>query len=130
MYKISVEDTFSAAHFLRNYKGKCERLHGHNWRVTLRIAGNTLKTGQDMLMDFSEAKKHLSRALSVLDHRNLNEIPPFDRINPSAENIARYIFEKITSRLKKTAARSNIRVASVSVRENEKTEAEYSESEN
>jgi len=126
MYKISVEDTFSAAHFLRNYKGKCERLHGHNWRVTLKIAGDALIPGQDMLIDFSEAKKYLSRALADLDHRNLNEVPPFDRINPSAENIARYVFEKISSRLKKSAARrNNIRVESVSVRENDKTEAEY-----
>jgi len=79
-----------------------------------------------MLIDFSEAKKYLSRALADLDHRNLNEVPPFDRINPSAENIARYVFEKISSRLKKSAARrNNIRVESVSVRENDKTEAEY-----
>ncbi len=125
MYKISVEDTFSAAHFLRHYEGKCERLHGHNWKVRIKISGKKLKMPQGMLIDFSVAKKILSQALSPLDHQNLNEVTPFNKINPSAENIARYIFKKIATALKKITPTAHLE--SVSVWESDKNEAEYQE---
>ena len=93
-YEISVEKYFSAAHALREYKGKCERLHGHNWRVLVVVSGQKLD-GVGMVMDFSELKKILEVALSNLDHSFLNEADPFDKINPTAENIAEYILNKI-----------------------------------
>ena len=97
-YEISIEKYFSAAHALREYKGKCERLHGHNWRVLVVVGGQKLdKIG--MLIDFSELKKILEGALLNLDHSYLNETEPFDKINPTAENIAEYIFNKINIQL-------------------------------
>jgi len=93
-YKLSVTDWFSSAHFLRQYKGKCENLHGHNWKVRVSVSGNKLdKTG--MLLDFTDMKKYLKQVISYLDHKLLNEIEPFDKINPTAENIAAFIFEKM-----------------------------------
>ena len=97
-YEISVEKYFSAAHALREYKGKCERLHGHNWRVLVVVGGQKLD-GIGMLMDFSELKKILEGSLSNLDHSFLNESDPFDKINPTAENIAEYILNKIKTQL-------------------------------
>lgn len=97
-YEISVEKHFSAAHALREYKGKCERLHGHNWRVLLVVCGQKLDA-IGMLMDFSELKKMLESALSNLDHTYLNEAEPFNKINPTAENIAEYILNKIKTQL-------------------------------
>jgi len=97
-YEISVEKYFSAAHALREYKGKCERLHGHNWRVLVVVGGQKLD-GIGMLMDFSELKKILEGSLSNLDHSFLNESDPFDKINPTAENIAEYILNKIKNQL-------------------------------
>jgi len=93
-YKLSVFDFFSSAHFLRQYKGKCENLHGHNWKVKICFTGTKLdQTG--MLIDFTDMKKYLKEIISYLDHKLLNEIEPFDKINPTAENIATFIFNKM-----------------------------------
>lgn len=101
MYTVTVEDDFSAAHNLRNYKGKCEKLHGHNYRVRLTVSGNTLdKSG--MLVDFTILKNILKNVLSKFDHGYLNDIPPFDKINPTAENIAEQICKQIQSVIKKS----------------------------
>lgn len=94
MYELHVEDSFAAAHFLREYRGKCERLHGHNWKIELDLVGEKL-TREGFLIDFCDAKKILKQALVELDHECLNEKPPFDRINPTTENISRYLFERI-----------------------------------
>lgn len=95
-YTVSVEKTFSSAHALRGYKGKCERLHGHNWKVKVSICGNKLnKVG--MLVDFADVKVIIEKILARLDHQYLNEIPPFDKTNPTAENIAAYIFSEAKS---------------------------------
>lgn len=98
MFYLQVEDDFASAHQLREYKGKCENLHGHNWRVLIRVKGEQLdKTG--MLMDFGILKKLLKDTLDQLDHKFLNETPPFDAINPTSENIARHLYEEIGKRL-------------------------------
>jgi len=97
-YEISVEKYFSAAHALREYKGKCERLHGHNWRVLVVVGAQKLNS-IGMVMDFSELKKMLEIAFSNLDHSFLNETEPFDKTNPTAENIAEYILNKIKAQL-------------------------------
>ena len=99
MYEVSVEHTFAAGHALRNYKGKCENVHGHNYRVRVVISGNTLdQTG--MLADFVELKRLLREISEPMDHVFLNDIEPFTQLNPSAENIARYICEQMEQRLK------------------------------
>ena len=94
MFEVNVERMFAAAHALRDYKGGCERTHGHNWRVIVTLEGNELdKTG--MLADFIEVKARVDKVVAYLDHRFLNEIKPFDEVNPSAENIARWILEEL-----------------------------------
>jgi len=99
MFEVSVEHTFAAAHFLRNYHGKCENLHGHNYKVEICVAGPELDDA-GMLVDFVELKRLLRGAAEKLDHQFLNEIAPFDVLNPSAENISRYLYEEISSGLK------------------------------
>lgn len=98
MYLISVEKDFDAAHFLRGYGGKCERLHGHRFRVVARLEATKLnRTG--MAYDFTELKKQLGAVLEKYDHRCLDEIPPFDKINPSSENIAATVYGELKKRL-------------------------------
>jgi 6-pyruvoyltetrahydropterin/6-carboxytetrahydropterin synthase len=97
MYQISVEDEFSAAHFLSHYNGKCEKLHGHNYRVRVWVCGEKLNEG-GMLADFSLLKKMLKEVLAVLDHANLNDLEIFNN-DPSAERIAKFIFDGIQSKL-------------------------------
>ncbi len=121
MYKIRVTRHFAGAHFLKGYHGKCENLHGHNWKVEAEFACDDLdKIG--IALDFKIVKKELDRILDELDHTLLNNHPAFKRINPSAENIANYIFKRLTKQFQKRA-----RVKSVTVWESENASAEYSE---
>jgi 6-pyruvoyltetrahydropterin/6-carboxytetrahydropterin synthase len=94
MFEICVEHTFAAAHQLRNYRGKCENLHGHNYRVEVTVEGEELQDN-GLLFDFTELKKSLRATTEYLDHQYLNDLEPFTRINPSAENVARFICEEI-----------------------------------
>ncbi len=98
MFELEVEDHFSAAHSLRDYKGKCEKLHGHNWLVRLTLGGDALN-GQGMLMDFHDARALLSRAIAEWDHANLNELEQFEVLNPTTENIAGIVCERIAAEL-------------------------------
>jgi 6-pyruvoyltetrahydropterin/6-carboxytetrahydropterin synthase len=98
MFEICVEHTFAAAHALRNYYGKCENLHGHNYRVQVGMEGADLDEN-GLLFDFTKLKKQLRETSAYLDHQNLNELAPFDTVNPSAENIARFICEDIQKKL-------------------------------
>ena len=114
MYKIKVISYFSGAHSLRHYKGKCESLHGHNWKVEARVlAAKTNKTG--MIMDFGDLKTKLNAILETLDHKYLNDIPYFKKENPSSETIAKYIYIN----LKKTINNTNLRMGPVTVWETE-----------
>jgi 6-pyruvoyltetrahydropterin/6-carboxytetrahydropterin synthase len=98
MYEISVEKHFDAAHFLRGYRGKCEALHGHSYRVVVRVKASQLdKIG--LAYDFTELKRHLNDILSRFDHTCLNDVAPFNRINPSAENIAATIYDELKKKL-------------------------------
>jgi 6-pyruvoyltetrahydropterin/6-carboxytetrahydropterin synthase len=101
-YKLSVTKNFAAAHFLREYNGKCESLHGHNWKVRVAFLGTKLDD-KGMLIDFTDIKMHLCKIISCLDHKFLNEISPFDKINPTAENIAMFIFKQFDSIVAKNA---------------------------
>lgn len=94
MFTVSVTSEFNAAHMLRDYKGKCENLHGHNWLVEASIKGNELnETG--MLVDFGDLRTHLTKVLEKLDHRFINESDYFKKINPTSENIAKYIYDEL-----------------------------------
>ncbi len=98
MYEVRVEADFAAAHFLRDYHGKCENLHGHNYKVYAHVSGNKLNEG-GMLLDFTFLKTALREVCKELDHTNLNDNPVFDQ-NPSAERIAEYIYNRILARLR------------------------------
>ena len=96
MYRITVYDYFSSAHQLVGYKGKCEEVHGHNWKVEIQVEGEDLdNTG--MLIDFKDIKTILKDAIEEFDHKMLNDIPPFDKINPSSELLAKHLHEKISN---------------------------------
>lgn len=110
-YEVTAEVRFSAAHNLRDYSGDCERLHGHNWHVTATVTREELDE-QGMVMDFRLLKKLLKGITAGLDHRYLNEVPPFDRLNPTSETIAEYIFQRLAEELP-----DGVRLASVSVDE-------------
>ena len=95
MYTLKVEGAFEAAHRVVNYPGKCDRLHGHNWKVEALVAGTELDE-LGMLVDFKAIKGALKAALDRFDHRFLNELEPFSTgVNPTAENLARIIFEEL-----------------------------------
>ena len=118
MYSIKVEGNFSSAHNLRGYKGKCEDLHGHNWKIEVVAQKNDLdKIG--MVLDFKYLKKKLNNLLDEFDHKYLNKIPYFKKVNPTSENIASYIY----LRLKKSVPE----VKSVTVWENNASSATYEE---
>ncbi len=120
MYVISVEQHFDAAHFLRGYGGKCEALHGHRFRAAVRVSAHTLDdTG--MAYDFTLLKKHLGEVLSRYDHACLNDVPPFDGINPSSENLARTIYEGLAEKL----AEAPVKLAGVDVWESPESRASY-----
>ncbi len=92
MYRITVENDFSSAHQLREYDGKCSSLHGHNWRIQLTVRTRELDS-QGISIDFGRMKRILAELVERFDHVDLNKTPPFDKLNPTAENIARTIFE-------------------------------------
>ncbi len=122
MYELMIETNFSAAHALRGYKGKCEALHGHNWKVQVHVVAEKLNE-IDIAIDFHDLKKYTNELLSQLDHRFLNEVFPFTEINPSSENIARWIFEN----LKKKVNSEHVRLSAVTVWESDTASATYYE---
>jgi len=99
LFEVMIERNFSSAHQLRGYRGKCENLHGHNYKIEIYARGRELdKTG--LLVDFVELKAAADEVVNYLDHRNINELPPFDEeLNPSAENLARYILERVAAQV-------------------------------
>jgi len=122
MYDLMIETQFSAAHQLRGYKGKCESLHGHNWRVQVTVSSDKLDD-VGMALDFHELKAMTVEVTSSLDHAFLNEVFPFTEINPSSENIAKWIYES----LKKKVESKQCNMTSVTVWENETASATYYE---
>jgi len=94
MYELMVETCFSSAHQLRGYKGVCEKLHGHNWKVEVIVSGKRLdKAG--MVIDFKKLKSRMNKVLNKLDHKHINRLEYFKRVNPTSENIAKYIFDNL-----------------------------------
>lgn len=94
MYSLTVKDHFDAAHALHGYPGECAGLHGHTWDVEVTVEGEALD-GIGIVYDFKRLKEDLASALERYDHRMLNEVPPFDGLNPTAENLARVVFEEL-----------------------------------
>jgi 6-pyruvoyltetrahydropterin/6-carboxytetrahydropterin synthase len=122
MFEVSVEETFAAGHALRGYKGKCENLHGHNYRVRVTLEGRELDS-VGLLYDFVHLKQVIQGVIRSLDHRYLNEFAPFDALNPSAENISKYIYDETSKQMK--AAPNGARIASITVWETDTTAATY-----
>jgi len=120
MYEVTIIKSFSAAHLLAQIGGKCEELHGHNFRVEVTLAAPDLnKSG--LLIDFRVVKKWLNEILDQMDHKHLNELPCFAGINPSAENIAKYIYNQ----MKPKAKESQVRIARIKVWESENAAVAY-----
>jgi len=122
MYELTVETTFSAAHQLRGYKGKCEHLHGHNWKVQVHVSAKKLNS-IDIAIDFHELKDLLREVVAPLDHSMLNEVFPFTEKNPSSENIAKWIYDCLSKKLKK----KGVMLSAVTVWESETASATYYE---
>ncbi|MFH2138329.1 MAG: 6-carboxytetrahydropterin synthase QueD [Candidatus Omnitrophota bacterium] len=122
MFEISVVMSFSAAHNLRNYKGKCEQLHGHNWQVEAVFGSESLDPSA-MVMDFKDAKKILKSVIKHFDHKYINDVEYFKSVNPTSENIVQFIFRQLRVKVK----RKNCNVLRVSVWETPTSKATYYE---
>jgi len=99
LYEVFKDASISGAHRLRDYKGPCENLHGHNWRVRLYVGASALNS-TGMVIDFKVLKDAMKTVCDRFDHTYLNEVAPFDEINPTAENICRYIFDEVNLRIR------------------------------
>jgi 6-pyruvoyltetrahydropterin/6-carboxytetrahydropterin synthase len=122
MFEVSVDETFSAGHALRGYKGKCENPHGHNYKVRVTLEGEGLDS-IGLLFDFVHLKQVLHRLINTMDHRYLNDQAPFNEINPSAENIAKYLYDETSQKMR--GMENAPRLASVTVWETDTTFATY-----
>jgi 6-pyruvoyltetrahydropterin/6-carboxytetrahydropterin synthase len=120
MYEVKVITQFSAAHRLENFYGKCEALHGHNWKVEVFLKGEPLDDA-GLLMDFGQVKARTRELLEELDHKYLNELPAFQQQNPSSENLARYLYERLAA----TLNNDGVRVHRVNVWESDTSCASY-----
>jgi 6-pyruvoyltetrahydropterin/6-carboxytetrahydropterin synthase len=100
MYEIVVESHIDAAHYLRDYKGKCENLHGHRYKIVVKVTADKLND-IGLAYDFTDLKKHLNDICGRYDHTCLNDVPPFDKINASSENLAATIYKELKKKLSK-----------------------------
>jgi len=121
MFELKVIADFAAAHRLRNFSGNCEKLHGHNWKVEVILSGDKLNEA-GLLIDFREVKEATDRILKELDHSFLNDLPQFKNENPSSENIAAYLFEKLSGELND----SHLKVTKITAWESDSACASYS----
>jgi 6-pyruvoyltetrahydropterin/6-carboxytetrahydropterin synthase len=120
MYELKIITQFAAAHRLENFNGKCEALHGHNWKVEVFLAGEQLDEA-GLLVDFGLIKARTNALLEEIDHKYLNELEAFREQNPSSENLARYLFERLSA----TMIRDGVRVSRVNVWESDTSCASY-----
>jgi 6-pyruvoyltetrahydropterin/6-carboxytetrahydropterin synthase len=121
MFEVSVQQTFAAGHALRNYRGKCENVHGHNYKIEVTVQGEQLDS-IGLLVDFVEIKRAMKATIDYLDHQFINDLAPFTEINPSAENIAKFYHDRITEGLTPGVP---VRVAQVKVWETDTSSAVY-----
>lgn len=122
-YLLKVVSDFASAHTLRDYPGACARMHGHNWKVETEVEATTLDN-VGMGIDFKAIRKATTELTDKLDHRYLNEISPFDEVNPTAENIAAYIYQGLSEKLNS----DHIKVKAVTLWETERACVRYTES--
>jgi 6-pyruvoyltetrahydropterin/6-carboxytetrahydropterin synthase len=122
VYTLRVVAEFASAHTLRGYPGACSQLHGHNWKVEVEVVARELDT-LGMGIDFKAIRQSAKGLLSQLDHRYLNEVPPFDRLNPTAENIAAHLFKSLSEQLND----NRVKVRGVTVWETDRASARYTE---
>jgi 6-pyruvoyltetrahydropterin/6-carboxytetrahydropterin synthase len=125
MYEVTVDADFSSGHYLRNYKGKCENPHGHNYKVSVTLAGTELDEA-GLLLDFKLLKQVLSPIIEHLDHRMLNELEPFTVLNPSAENMAKYFYDATSQRIA-TMTQGRVHVKKAAIWETDTNRATYYE---
>ena len=125
MFEVTVEADFSSGHYLRNYKGKCENPHGHNYKVRGTLAGAELDAA-GLLLDFRLLKQVLRPVIERLDHQMLNDLEPFTVLNPSAENLAKYFYDETNHHLTDVTA-GRVRVKDCTIWETDTTTATYYE---
>jgi 6-pyruvoyltetrahydropterin/6-carboxytetrahydropterin synthase len=125
MFEVTVEAGFSSGHYLRNYHGKCENPHGHNYRVLVTLAGAELDEA-GLLLDFKLLKNLLKPVVEYLDHRMINDLPPFTELNPSAENLARYFYDETSVHLQALTA-GRVRIKDCTIFETDTSFARYYE---
>ncbi len=124
MFEVTVEQAFSAAHRLPNYPGKCANLHGHNYKVQVTITGDQLDS-LGMLVEFEIIKQALAPWIEKFDHAYLNEIPPFDQLPPTAENLAKFFHDEVAKAIRQPGAAAGAKVSLVRVLETDKCSAAY-----
>lgn len=122
MYELMIRTKFAAAHQLRNYNGRCENLHGHNWKVDVYIQAESVND-IGLAIDFKELKDSTDYLLEQVEHRFINEVFPFTEINPSSENIAKWLYDGLTKKLND----GNLKVSTVRVWESDTAVASYFE---
>ena len=124
MFEVTVESHFSSGHYLREYYGKCENPHGHNYRVLVTLAGKELESN-GLLLDFKILKDVLRPVVDYLDHKMINDLEPFTTVNPSAENPAKYFFDQTNERLDEVT-KGRVWVKSATIFETPTSQATYS----
>jgi 6-pyruvoyltetrahydropterin/6-carboxytetrahydropterin synthase len=122
MFQVTVDENFSSGHALRGYKGKCENVHGHNYKVRVTLEGPQLDS-VGLLYDFTHLKRVIREIVGGVDHKFLNDMAPFDVINPSAENLAKYFYDETTRQM--NAMPEGARVTSITIWETDTTSATY-----
>jgi 6-pyruvoyltetrahydropterin/6-carboxytetrahydropterin synthase len=125
MFELTVEREFSSGHYLRNYRGRCENPHGHNYKVRITLSGAELDEA-GLLLDFKLLKQVMRPVIDRIDHQMLNDLEPFTTINPSAENIARYFYEQTSHQLAEMTE-GRVRVKDCTIWETDTTSATYFE---
>lgn len=124
-YIVRVNTEFAAAHVLRGYEGACERIHGHTWKVEVEVVTRELDA-LGMGIDTRELRRALCSITDELDHRFLNEVPPFDEVNPTAENVASFVYGRLARTLQ-AAHGARVRLRAVTVRENDRSSVTFAE---
>jgi 6-pyruvoyltetrahydropterin/6-carboxytetrahydropterin synthase len=125
MFEVTVEAGFSSGHYLRNYRGKCENPHGHNYKVFVTLIGAHLDEA-GLLLDFKLLKQVMRPAVDYLDHQMINDLKPFDEVNPSAENLARYFYEQTAEQMQEMTG-GRVRVKDCTLYETDTSFARYYE---
>ena len=123
MFEVTVEAGFSSGHYLREYRGKCENPHGHNYRVLVTLAGRELESN-GLLLDFKILKDILKPVVNYLDHQMINDLDPFTTVNPSAENLAKYFFDETNRQLAEVTS-GRVQVKRSTIFETDTSQATY-----